>query len=359
MTEMIAAEPALAERLARRLPSLPAAAALASAIRDAAASGRPVVTTGCGTSEHAAMAVAAFLDDALRAAGIPDPRVASVQAFELSRRPLAAGVVLAISHEGGTWATNEALRLSRAAGAVTGLLTVSSRSPGATLADLVETTDEQDQSWCHTVGYLSPLLAGAVLSAATRGEPIDPIGVRALLEAADHAPSAEESAAVLAGCSRLLLVGSGVDYVTSRELALKIEEGARIPATAHPLETIRHGHLAAADDRTGLVLVLTDGEARGATLVERALSVLRSAALLGMPAAAILAADLGDDVPIDLTPAGRASAPLTSHLPRLVAAALAAAIPAQLLAERLARARGVNPDTLGRENPRQPGASEV
>jgi fructoselysine-6-P-deglycase FrlB-like protein len=224
---------------------------------------------------------------------------------------------------------------------------------------LVETTDEQDQSWCHTVGYLSPLLAGAVLSAATRGEPIDPIGVRALLEAADHAPSAEESAAVLAGCSRLLLVGSGVDYVTSRELALKIEEGARIPATAHPLETIRHGHLAAADDRTGLVLVLTDGEARGATLVERALSVLRSAALLGMPAAAILAADLGDDVPIDLTPAGRASAPLTSHLPRLVAAALAAAIPAQLLAERLARARGVNPDTLGRENPRQAGASEV
>ena len=359
MTEMIAAEPALAERLARRLPSQPAVAALAAAIRGAAASGRPVVTTGCGTSEHAAMAIAAFLDDALRAAGVPDPRVASVQAFELSRRPPAAGVVLAISHEGGTWATIEALRVSRAAGASTGLVTVSSRSPGAAMAEQVVTTDEQDQSWCHTVGYLSPLLAGAVLSAAIRDEPTDPIGVRAVLEAVDHAPSAEGSAAALAGCSRLLLVGSGVDYVTARELALKVEEGARLPATAHQLETIRHGHLAATDDRTGLVLVLTDGEARGGPLVERALSVLRSAATLDMPAAAILAADLGDDVPLDLTSAGRASAPLTSHLQRLVAAALAGAIPAQLLAERLARARDVNPDTLGRENPRQAAAADA
>jgi hypothetical protein len=42
-----------------------------------------------------------------------------------------------------------------------------------------------------------------------------------------------------------------------------------------------------------------------------------------------------------------------------VAAALAAAIPAQLVAERLARARGVNPDTLGREDPRQAAAADA
>jgi glucosamine--fructose-6-phosphate aminotransferase (isomerizing) len=359
MTEMIAAEPALAERLARGLPSQPSVAALASAIREAVDAGRPVVTTGCGTSEHAAMAVAAFLDHAVRASGVADTRVASVEAFELARRPPRGGVVLAISHEGGTWATNEALRLSRAAGATTALVTVSSRSPGAAQAHLVVTTDEQDRSWCHTVGYLSPLLAGAVLTAAVRDEPIDPIGVRAVLEAADHEPAAEASAAMLGGCSRLLLVGSGIDYVTARELALKVEEGARLPAVAHRLETIRHGHLAAADERTGLVLVLTDGESRGTTLVERARAVLRSAAALGLPATAIVAADLGDDLPLALTPAGRIAAPMTSHLPRLVAAALAAAIPAQLLAKRLARARAVNPDTLGREDPRQAAAANA
>lgn len=359
MTEMIAAEPALAERLVRRLTAQAALAELAGAIRAAADAGEPLLTTGCGTSEHAAMAVAAFLEDSLRAAGWPDPWVTSVQAFELSRQPSSEGVVLGISHEGGTGATNEALRLAREAGAMTALITVSSRSPGAALADLVVTTDEQDQSWCHTVGYLSPLLAGTVLSAALRGDETDVVAVRALLETADDAPSAEAIAAGLWACTRLLLVGSGIDYVTARELALKVEEGARLPATAHPLETIRHGHLAAADERTGLVMLLTDAEARGAALVDRALAVLRSAATLRMPAAAIIAADLGDDVPLDLTPAGRAAVPLAGQLSRLPALALASAIPAQLVAERLARVRGVNPDTIGRDDPRQAAAAEA
>jgi hypothetical protein len=40
-------------------------------------------------------------------------------------------------------------------------------------------------------------------------------------------------------------------------------------------------------------------------------------------------------------------------------ALLGAALPLQLLAERLARARGVNPDTIGREDPRQMAAASV
>jgi hypothetical protein len=94
-------------------------------------------------------------------------------------------------------------------------------------------------------------------------------------------------------------------------------------------------------------------------VVERALTVLRSAAALGMPAAAIVAADLGDDLPRELTPAGRAAVPLTGRLPRMVAAALGAAIPLQLLAERLARARDINPDSIGRDDPRQTAAAEA
>jgi hypothetical protein len=88
-------------------------------------------------------------------------------------------------------------------------------------------------------------------------------------------------------------------------------------------------------------------------------AVLRSAAALGMPAAAIVGADLGDDLPLELTPAGRASTPMTSRLPRMVAAAAGATVPIQLLAERLARARGTNPDTIGREDPRQAAAAEA
>ena len=57
-------------------------------------------------------------------------------------------------------ATNEALGAARAAGATTALITVGAASPGAALADLVVLTGEQDQSWCHTVGYLAPIVVG-------------------------------------------------------------------------------------------------------------------------------------------------------------------------------------------------------
>jgi len=359
MTEMIAAEPALAERIVVRLSDDPATERLAAAVREAAAPGRAVLTTGCGTSEHGAMVAAAVLADALRDAGLPAGRVASVQAFELAGRVPTDGLVLAISHEGGTWATNLALERARAAGAATALVTVGAGSPGAALAEHLLLTGEQDQSWCHTVGYLSPMVAAAVLAGAVRWRTVSPTTVRALLDAADHAPAAEEGAAAFARCSRLVVVGSGVDHAAARELALKVEEGAHLPAVAHQLETIRHGHLAAADASTGLVLFLTDGEGRGAEVVDRARAVLRSAAALGMPAAAILAADLGDDVPLELTPAGRAAVPIVRDLPRVLGAALGAANPLQLLTERLARARGVNPDTLGREDPRQAAAGDA
>lgn len=359
MTEMIAAEPALAERLVRRLTDDAAVRALAADLRSTAEAGAPIILTGCGTSEHAAMVGVSLLDDALRASGVADPRIASAQAFEMLGRPTADGLVIGVSHEGGTWATNQALRAAAQGGARTALITVSDRSPGAALVDRVVQTGEQDQSWCHTVGYLSPMLAFTVLAGMVRGELPDPVAVRALLDSADHAEIAEEMAGALSRCDSLRIVGSGVDYATARELALKIEEGAHLPAAAHQLETLRHGHLAAVGSDTGLVLVLTDGEGRGAVVVERATAVLRSAQALAMPAAAIVGADLGDDLPLELTPAGRAATPMTTRLPRIVAAAVGATVPIQLLAERLARARGTNPDTIAREDPRQSAAAEA
>ena len=59
MTDMIAAEPSIAERiLAAGRASSSGAAALADAIRATIDGGRRVVTTGCGTSEHGALGVA-------------------------------------------------------------------------------------------------------------------------------------------------------------------------------------------------------------------------------------------------------------------------------------------------------------
>lgn len=359
MTEMIDAEPALAERLVRRLQSRPTLEAVADALREAAQDRLAITTTGCGTSQHAAIAVAALIADALAIAGLPDDRVAAVQAFELSRRVPPGGVVVAVSHEGGTAATNDALRAAAAAGATTVLITVSDRSPAAALADHVLGTEEQDQSWCHTVGYLSPLVVGACLHGAIREALPPPEAMARQVMAGVDPKAAEGMAARLASTDRLLVVGSGADYAAARELALKVEEGARLPAVAHELETIRHGHLAAASERTGLVMVLTDAEGRGTGLLDRAASVLRSVGELGMPGAVIAAADVGGAPERSIATAGWQSVTLEPGLPRIVAAVLGSAVPLQLLTERLARARGTNPDTLGREDPRQAAAASA
>ncbi|MGH2482824.1 MAG: SIS domain-containing protein [Candidatus Limnocylindria bacterium] len=359
MTEMIDAEPALSARVADRLLSSPALHAVADALREAAHDRLAITTTGCGTSLHAAIAVAGLLPDALATAGLPDDRVTAVQAFELSRWVPRGGVVVAVSHEGGTAATNDALRASAAAGAATVLITVSDRSPGAALAGRVLGTEEQDQSWCHTVGYLSPLVVGACLHSALREGAPEPEAIARQVAAGSDSTLVDGMAARLASTDRLLVVGSGADYAAARELALKVEEGARLPAVAHELETIRHGHLAAATERTGLVMVLTDAEGRGAALQDRAASVLRAAGALGMPAAVIAAADLARAPERALATAGWHSITLEPSLPRIVAATLASVIPLQLLTERLARARGTNPDTIGREDPRQAAAASA
>jgi len=354
MTEMIAAEPALVERLVHRLVADPAIGRLADALEVAVAEHLPIITTGCGTSEHAAMGVAEMLNEALDLAG--GREVQPVQALEYLRRPLRQGVVIGVSHEGGTTATNEALRATRESGATTALMTVGGGSPGAELADIVVQTGEQDRSWCHTVGYLSPLVAGTVLAARLGRVKTDARVLRALLDVSDDHRATSNVAAGLTGIDRLFVAGSGVDLVSARELAIKVAEGARLPAHAHDVETLLHGHLAAATRWTGLVLILTEAERRPPIVIDRARRLLEAASSLGVPAAGILSERLVTTLEPELMPAGRLVIPRVPRLRGVTASLFGAAIPLQLLAERLARARGVNPDTLGREDPAQAAA---
>ena len=351
MSQMIAAEPAVAERLVRKLSKDAALDRLATEIREALDAGRPVLTTGCGTSEHAAMGIAALVGEAL---GLPAGReVRAVQALETLRRPLGDGLLLAVSHEGGTHVTNEALRAAREAGATTALITVGPGSPGAALADHVVTTDEQDQSWCHTVGYLAPLVAGMALAAKLRRSRLDAAAIRALLDVSQDAHGPADIAAALAGTDRLVVAGSGADAITARELALKVSEGARLAGSAFELETVLHGHLAAVTRWTGLVAVLTDISPE---VHARAHRLLAAAKALSVPAAAIIGDEIIGEFDPDETPAGRIELPHTGRVPALAGSLLASAIALQLLTERLARARSLNPDTLGREDAAQAAA---
>jgi glutamine---fructose-6-phosphate transaminase (isomerizing) len=309
MEEMVAAQPALAREL---LDSPPAAVAgLAAAVRDASG---PVTVVGCGTSEHGAMAVAAQLDRAL-GGGWP-PRVTSRQSLDAAERPQRGGVCIGISHDGGTRATPLALEAAASGGATTALVTAVQDAP----VDHVLTTPVHDDSWCHTVAYVSAILVGAALARELRIEGVSGAGAAALLEA-----PAEVS---LPDAARVIVAGAGLDLITARELALKIAEGARIPTAAYQLETLLHGHLAGEDSSTAAVVVQTEP---GAGRVARRAG-LASAALaeIGMPVL-----EIGPPPATDLDPA----------LARL----LWGGISLQRLTLALAAARGVNPDLIRRE----------
>jgi fructoselysine-6-P-deglycase FrlB-like protein len=124
------------------------------------------------------------------------------------------------------------------------------------------------------------------------------------------------------------------------------------------LETFLHGHLPATDESTGLVLVLTDRDSREERL-DRARGALDAARVLGIRTAAILARDADGDLGAELTPAGRLLVGEAPSLPAPVAALVGSATPLQLLTERLARARGTNPDPLRRDDARYRAASEA
>src|SRR3954454_18054585 len=81
---------------------------LVDALRRAVAEAGPLVVVGCGTSEHAALAVGQLLEGALGG-----PRVEVRQAFEASLEPRARGLCLAVSHGGSSNATNAALVAAR------------------------------------------------------------------------------------------------------------------------------------------------------------------------------------------------------------------------------------------------------
>ena len=217
--------------------------------------------TGCGTSEHGALAV---VGDPPRGDRI-GARISSAQAFELALDPPADGLVIGVSHEGGTTATNAALGAAREAGASTALITVTDRSPGAALADVVVETHELDTSWCHTVGYLSPIAAAVARGRCPDRAPVDagrgPRARRGGDRGRTDVPGVEASPRPSPAVERLLVVASGADRVAGREVTLKVEEGAWLPAAYRDLETFLHGHLAATGPTTGLLAIATDRRA--------------------------------------------------------------------------------------------------
>ena len=346
MEEMIDSEPALAARIASNKKLGQTAARIAKKVKEAHAAGTSITVAGCGTSEHAARSVAVQLDEALGHRGV---RVVGRESLESSIDPAPAGLTIGISHEGGTRATLLALKAAREAGQSTALITAKADGICSEFADIVLVTPADDKGWCHTVGYLSPMVAGALIAGHVSGKELDAAALEQHLdECRGLKQQASEIAKSFRDIERLIVVGGGYDRSTADELVLKVEEGLHLPSAARELETFGHGHLPACDERTGLVVIATEHRGR-ARRTDRGRLLLRASRHVGMPCAAILVPAVEGSWGRELTNAGRMTLPHAAKLTPTTSALTASAIALQLLTLELVHDRGTYPDLIRRE----------
>jgi glutamine---fructose-6-phosphate transaminase (isomerizing) len=346
MEDMIEAQVMLPEALSDSLAS--SAPQLVEMMHAAANAGEPIVVSAVGTSGHSARAVALILNDAMGesavAAGPAEARESADEALAPRRR----GLCIAISHGGLSTSTVRALAAAREAGAKTALVTAADNTPARDLADVVLLTPLRDKSYCHTVGYTSPILAGFYLASAYRQEEFPAAGLgRYLGELLTMRTRSLEIGGELGKVERLISAGSLIDVPTARELALKVAEGAWVPTTMLGVEDTLHGHLVAHDANSALVVVATGGP-NADRAAEGAHELLMAARQIGLQTAAILSPDLEGAILSEDVTAGKLVIPHAA-LPELVTSLLGGAVALQLLTIGLVHARKTNPDLLRRE----------
>jgi glutamine---fructose-6-phosphate transaminase (isomerizing) len=206
--------------------------------------GARILFTGCGTSFHAALATGAPAAQALEVV--------------LGNAP-EADVLVALSHEGETLLTTEAVQ------SFTGekwLVTGAEESPLGRLVDhVVVATPAIEESYCHTSSYTAAVAAGRALL----GEDVS--GLAAAVEAelaADPVPVTDHD--------RFVVAGAGGDTGTALEAVLKLREGVHVAAEAHHTEQLLHGHLAAVDP--GVRCFVLEGNGRAAERAHEAAAAL-------------------------------------------------------------------------------------
>ena len=206
MEDMIEAQVMLPEALGDSLAS--SAPRLVEMLHAAADAGEPIVVSAVGTSGHSARAVALILNDAIGesavAAGPAEARESADQALAPRRK----GLCIAISHGGLSRSTVRALTAAREAGAKTALITAAGGTPARDIADVVLMTPLRDKSYCHTVGYTSPMLTGFYLASAYREEEFPAAGLgRYLRELLTMRPGRLEIGGELGKAERLIAGG--------------------------------------------------------------------------------------------------------------------------------------------------------
>ena len=368
MLAEIAEQPeALRRTFAALLPQIGALEALAAETRQ-------VLFIARGSSDNAAV-YGQYLCSARagRLTTLAAPSLATAYHATLDLRGVLA---VAISQSGATEEIVATLDWARACGARTVAITNVPGSPLADAADLTLLTQAgPERAVPATKTYTTQLAAGAVLATALgrgsegggsgggREREVEalqrvPEAVAGMLE---PAPAVERLAQRLVDVETLVVSGRGFAYSTALEVALKLKESCYLTAVGLSYADLVHGPIAIVDAGTpALLIAAADGPMLpDMTALARRLAGT-GADVYGIGGDPAFAAACRTTIPGPSSPAGPSDPggpsdpvgpsgsggssgsggpPLPEHL-----APFALIVPGQLLAEALARAKGIDPD---------------
>ncbi|MFN0114761.1 MAG: SIS domain-containing protein [Paracoccaceae bacterium] len=304
------------------------------AIRVAAAAARRLdppflATVARGSSDHACTYLKYASELLLgRAVASLGPSVASVYGARLR---IAGALAISVSQSGQSPDIVEMARSARAGGALTVAVTNHPDSPLARESELVlDLHAGPELSVAATKTFVTSAVAGLSLLAEWAAD-------RALLKAIAELPESLSRAlsldwsdleAAAAGATSLYTLGRGPSYAMSNEAALKFKEVALIHAESHSSAEVLHGPVSIVDAAFP-VLAFAAADAAEAGVAEIA------AAIAAKGARVFVTTTAG---------AGRAHRLAVARTGHWLTDPLALIVPFYAAVERIARARGIDPD---------------
>lgn len=295
-----------------------------------------IVIAGRGTSDHAAVYARYLLELTI---GVPVSLAAPSLVTLYEARPAWRDVlVLAISQSGGSPDLLAVIDAARRGGALTCGIVNDLGSELAGLVDLlVPIGAGQEHSVAATKSYVLALDTIARLAAATAATAWGgalctvPETARRVLDASSAWMAGEGAPLVesLGGADRALVVSRGFNMATALEVALKLKETAQIFADGYSAADLMHGPVSLGGPAVPAIVFRPDGP------TVPSIEVARSAlGLAGSPTWTIGAPSLRT---------GPATLALPCDLPEPLTP-IALVLPGYLLAEQVARRRGLDPD---------------
>ena len=281
---------------------------------------RFVLLAARGTSDHAALYAKYLLEIQL---GLPVGLVSPSTMTQYGSRPDLRGVLLiSVSQSGSSPDLVESLSTARDCGALTLAITNAPRSALAQAAELhLDVHAGPELAVAATKSYTAELLTLYTLIDAWQGG-----GAAAAGNLADHAATAlttsiDEVADRLQGVERLVVTGRGYSFPSALETALKLMETSYVSAQAFSGADLMHGPMAMLQESSAVLAFVNHGIGGAAMrpVLERLRALDTSLTTIG-------------DGDIALPRTDEALAPMLEILPM------------QLLAHRLAVARGFDPD---------------